>query len=439
MKDLPTADITGIGLGPFNLGLAALLEAHPGLSATFLERKSEFRWHEGLLLPGTTLQVPFLADLVSMADPTHRLSYLNYLHQHERLYQFYYYDNFQVPRREYDHYCRWASQQLPSCRFGEEVSDVRYDAGAEHFLVQTQSLSGFRRQYHSRHLAVGVGTAPWLPRWAQTGSPAPIMHSAEFGKRRAELAECRQVTVVGSGQSAAECVLALFSELTPERVAAGASIRWITRSPGFHPMEYSKLGQECFTPSYMEYFHSLPRERRRDIVATQGLLYKGISFSTIADIYDLIYERSIGGVEPGLTLLSNCEVERVDTVGGALRIAYRHRELGQASVLEADAIVAATGYSHAWPAWFERFKGEILATDEYGDCIVQEDFTARRCDDGAGRIFVQNAEIFQHGVGSPDLGVAAIRNATIVNRLLGRAHYRLPRRSSFQRYGMHEA
>ena len=177
---------------------------------------------------------------------------------------------------------------------------------------------------------------------------------------------------------------------------------------------------------------------RRDIVAGQGLLYKGISFSTIADIYDLMYERSIGGNDPGLTLLSNCEVESVEDLGGTLRIAYRHRELNQTSTFEADAIVAATGYGHVWPQWFERLKGSVLETDEHGDCIVEEDFTARRCDAGAGRIFVQNAEIFQHGVGSPDLGIAAIRNATIANQLLGQAQYRLPKRSSFQRYGMYE-
>lgn len=438
MKDAPIIDIAGVGVGPFNLGLAALLATHSEVSGIFLERKTEFRWHEGLLLPGTTLQVPFLADLVTMADPTHPLSYLNYLHQHDRLYQFYYYDNFQVPRREYDHYCRWASQQLAACHFGEEVCDVHYDADAGRFLIESQSVSGFKRHYYSQHLSVGIGTSPILPHWAQVKSSAPIMHSAEFGKRQAQLAQCQQVTVIGSGQSAAECVLALFNELTPERVAAGASIRWITRAPGFHPMEYSKLGQECFTPSYMEYFHSIPRERRRDIVAGQGLLYKGISFSTIGDLYDLIYERSIGGANPGLTLLSNCEVERVEANAGRLKVMYRHRELGQASSFEADALVAATGYGHAWPQWFERLKGSVLATDDHGDCIVEEDFTARRCDNGQGRIFVQNAEIFQHGVGSPDLGIAAIRNATIINQLLGRSHYRLPKRSAFQRYGMHE-
>lgn len=438
MKDALTVDIAGVGIGPFNLGLAALLAGHTGLSSLFLERKAAFRWHEGLLLPGTTLQVPFLADLVTMADPTHPLSYLNYLHQHDRLYQFYYYDNFLVPRLEYDHYCRWASQQLAACQFGEEVCDVRYEADGGRFRIDTQSLSGYQRHYYSRHLSIGVGTSPILPRWAQVSSTAPIIHAAQFAKRQAQLAECQQVTIVGSGQSAAECVLALFSQLTPERVAAGASIRWITRAAGFHPMEYSKLGQECFTPDYMAYFHSVPRERRRDIVASQGLLYKGISFSTIGAIFDLIYERSIGGANPGLTLLSNCEVERVEDCGGKLSVSYRHRELGRVGCFDSDALVTATGYAHAWPHWFEALKGSVLATDEHGDCIVREDFTAQRCDGGQGQVFVQNAEIFQHGVGSPDLGIAAIRNASIINQLLGCSHYRLPKRSAFQRYGMHD-
>lgn len=441
MMNIPTVDIAGVGIGPFNLGLAALLSAHSDLSAVFLDRKSEFRWHEGLLLPGTTLQVPFMADLVTMADPTHPLSYLNYLHQHDRLYQFYYYDNFQVPRREYDHYCRWASQQLPDCHFGEEVCEVSHDADRDRFLIETQSVSGLKRQYFSQNLSVGIGTVPALPQWARARTRAPIVHSAQFLTYQKQLAQCQRVIVVGSGQSAAECVLALLDDLTPERVEAGASIHWITRSAGFHPMEYSKLGQECFTPAYMEHFHSIARERRREIVARQGLLYKGISFSTIAAVYDQLYERSIGGRDPGLTLLSSCDVEAVESVGAgdAVRLVYRHRDLDQRAFLGADAIVAATGYSHAWPEWFEQMKNTLLEVDSEGDCIVDEHFVARRREAGAARIFVQNAEIFQHGVGSPDLGLGAIRNVVIANQLLGRAHYRLPKRSSFQRYGLHES
>ncbi len=43
-------DVLGVGLGPFNLGLAALLDGADSdleLDAIFLEREPEFAWHEG--------------------------------------------------------------------------------------------------------------------------------------------------------------------------------------------------------------------------------------------------------------------------------------------------------------------------------------------------------------------------------------------------------
>jgi lysine N6-hydroxylase len=435
---MTTLDLAGIGIGPFNLGLAALLCAHKDLSSVFFERKPAFRWHEGLILPGTTLQVPFMADLVTMADPTHPLSFLNYLATHDRLYKFYFYEHFMIPRQEYDDYCRWASQQLASCRFGEDVVDVAHDAATDDFVVESRSCAGSRQLYRSRNIAIGVGTVPFVPEWAKLKTAAPLMHSSEFGKRRHELAKRRRVTVVGSGQSAAECVLALFNELTPEMVAAGASIQWITRSPGFFPMEYSKLGLEYFTPDYMQHFHTIVPAKRREIVANQGLLYKGISVSTIAEIFDLLYERSVGGRNPGLSLFSNCAVETLETAGaaGSFRLGIGHIHLDQKAVVETDAIVAATGYRHAWPDWLNKLKSSVLETCDRGDLVVGQDFRARRRDGGKANVFVQNAETFHHGVGAPDLGLGAFRNAVIVNQLLGSEHYRVGAPASFQHFGL---
>src|ERR1700683_1834552 len=45
-----TYDLLGIGLGPFNLGLAALCYDIPQLSTAFIEQKDSFDWHPGLLL-----------------------------------------------------------------------------------------------------------------------------------------------------------------------------------------------------------------------------------------------------------------------------------------------------------------------------------------------------------------------------------------------------
>lgn len=109
-----TYDLVGVGIGPFNLSLAALAEPLPDVSALFLDEGPEFRWHPGMLIAGTTLQVPFLADLVTLVDPTSPYSFLAYLAAHERLYPFYFAERFHVPRKEYEHYCQWVAAALGS-------------------------------------------------------------------------------------------------------------------------------------------------------------------------------------------------------------------------------------------------------------------------------------------------------------------------------------
>lgn len=69
-------DLLCVGIGPFGLGLACLADPITELDVAFLDRAQGFDWHPGLLFDDATLQVPFLADLVTMADPTSRFSYL---------------------------------------------------------------------------------------------------------------------------------------------------------------------------------------------------------------------------------------------------------------------------------------------------------------------------------------------------------------------------
>lgn len=50
---------------------------------------------------------------------------------------------------------------------------------------------------------------------------------------------------------------------------------------------------------------------------------------------------------------------------------------------------------------------------------------------------MQNAELHTHGVGAPDLGLAAWRSATILNSLTGKEQYPLPTRTAFTTFGLH--
>ena len=150
-------DFVAIGLGPFNLGLACLTEPVEDLDGVFLEARDRFDWHPGMMLDDATLQVPFLADLVTMADPTSPYSYLNFLKESERIYSFYIRESFYPLRSEFNQYCRWAADRLSSVRFGQPVVRVEH-AGAS-YAVTTATGAVFR----GRRLVLGTGTSPVVP------------------------------------------------------------------------------------------------------------------------------------------------------------------------------------------------------------------------------------------------------------------------------------
>lgn len=177
-------DFVGIGLGPFNLGLACLTEPIAELDGLFLESKPDFEWHAGMFLDGAHLQTPFMSDLVTLADPTSPYSFLNYLKEKGRLYSFYIRENFYPLRVEYDDYCRWAAHQLTSVRFSTTVAEVTYDESDEVYAVRTTDGDVHR----ARRLVLGTGTSPTYrrpaPDSAATSCTTPAMCSTRRNSRR---------------------------------------------------------------------------------------------------------------------------------------------------------------------------------------------------------------------------------------------------------------
>ncbi|MGF1429457.1 lysine N(6)-hydroxylase/L-ornithine N(5)-oxygenase family protein [Kitasatospora sp. LaBMicrA B282] len=420
-------DLLGIGIGPFNLSLAALADREPGLRALFCDRRPQFSWHPGMLVDGARMQVPFLADLVSLVDPTNPWSFLNYLRAHDRLFPFYFAERFQLPRREYDHYCRWAAESLASCEFDTEVREVRWSDGA---FTATLRGTGGERRVRARNLVLGVGTEPARPVAfaALAGQPA-VFHSGQYLERRGSLAGARDITVVGSGQSGAE----VFLDLLRTREGDGTRLRWLTRTRALAPMEYSKLGLEHFTPDYTRYFHALPAPVRDRLVAEQWQLHKAASAETLAEIHDLLYERTIGRpigsvaaeITPGTEV-----VEALPGPCGGFELRCRHRDSGADRVLRTDAVVLATGYRAARPPALEPL-AELIDWDEQGRFRVDLDHRVATAPELTGGLYVQNAELHTHGVGTPDLGLGAHRAAVILNALTGRTVHRLPARTAW--------
>jgi lysine N6-hydroxylase len=411
-------DFVGIGLGPFNLGLACLTEPIAELDGVFLESKPTFEWHSGMFLEGAHLQTPFMSDLVTLADPTSPYSFLNYLKESGRLYAFYIRENFYPLRVEYDDYCRWAANKLTSVRFSTTVTEVTYEEGV--YVVRTGAGESFR----ARHLVLGTGTPPYIPE-ACAGLDGDFLHNSRYVHHRQELQRKESITLVGSGQSAAEIYYDLLSEIDVH----GYQLNWVTRSPRFFPLEYTKLTLEMTSPEYIDYFHALPEPTRYRLRSEHKGLFKGIDGDLINEIFDLLYQKNLAGPVP-TRLLTNSSLNTARYDDGAYTLGLRQQEQGKDYELRSQGLILATGYQYAEPEFLKPVR-DRLRYDTHGNFDVARNYAI----DTTGRgVFLQNAGVHTHSITSPDLGMGAYRNAYIIRELLGTEYYPVEKTIAFQEF-----
>lgn len=444
-------DFVAVGVGPFNLGLACLSQPVAELQGLFLDGKPGFDWHGGMLLEQAELQTPFLSDLVTLADPTSPFSFLNFLKQTGRIYPFYIRERFYPLRAEYNDYCRWAARQLKdTVRFGQRVEAVEYDPGQSLYLVRaTCRATGKQNLHRGRRLVLGTGTPPYTPPACRNllgrsghshNGHSRSLHSSRYLWAKEDLQRKDSVTVVGSGQSAAE----IFYDLLQEQDRYGYQLNWVTRSERFFPLEYTKLTLELTSPEYADHFHGLPDGTRRHLLDRQRNLYKGIDSELINAIYDLLYTKSRRG-SPDVRLLTSTEVTGARHRAGADRyqLDLRNTDQERGFTLSTQGLVLATGYQYRVPDFVEPI-ADRLAWQGPGRFAVRRDYRVDRQAHeagqheqhaGAGAVFVQNAELHTHGFVSPDLGMGAYRNSCILRAMLGREPYPVERSIAFQQFG----
>ncbi|WP_067822004.1 lysine N(6)-hydroxylase/L-ornithine N(5)-oxygenase family protein [Nocardia inohanensis] len=397
----------GIGVGPANLSLAALLHRHPGIPHLFLDRKAEFGWHEGQLVSGAELQVSPLKDLVTLHDPTNPWSFLNYLHDQGRIYHFLNARFDSVPRREYRNYLEWASRRNPRIVFGEEVLAVDFDTT---FTVHTS-----KRVLTADNIVAGVGTTPWVPYFARDQLGRNQFHVADFGERAASVGG-RRVVVIGGGQSGAEAVLDLLSRRGPE---LPRELVWVSRRRNFFPIDDSPFTNEFFMPCHADHFYGLEPATRAAFNREQNLASDGISERTARELYQRLYlHRFVERREEVIGLYPNRDVVDVTRVGEQLMVAVRHRdETDLLEHFETDLIVWATGYRPAALDFLAPLADRLER--DGAEYAVDADFAVRWDGPPDRNIFLQNAVRGQRGLADPNLSLNAWRSGRIIDRIRG--------------------
>ncbi|MBB6451501.1 lysine N6-hydroxylase [Geomicrobium halophilum] len=418
-------DVIGIGIGPFNLGLAALIEEGTDLNACFLEQEPTFEWHPGMLIDQTDLQVSFLADLVTFANPKSRYTFLNYLHEHGRLLSFYFFKKFNIPRREYNAYCQWVAHNLSNCKFGYQVTDVTYDKSRSCYVVESNGVETL----YARHITLGTGSVPFIPPPLEGKTNEDIIHSSDYLYHEKDLKSANTLTVVGSGQSAAE----IFYDLLKDQERYDYKLTWYTRSPGFFQLEESSLGQELFSPEYVDYFHSLPYERRQETLGELGGLRNGVQEKTLLKIYELLYHRSVDSKQSPAKIQAMTEVNDVRESEGRYILSCRQWQKEEAFEQPTDKVILSTGYQPHIPDWIEKMRDEFeWESDE--EFKVTRDYRLVFKDGRSNHLFSLTNLEHSHGTSATNLALSVKRNQHIVNLLTDEETYPVYRNNIFQQF-----
>ncbi|OQP19746.1 ornithine monooxygenase [Bacillus stratosphericus] len=421
-------DVIGIGIGPANLGLAALLEEYEDVTCCFFEQETEFAWHPGMLIKGTDLQVSFLADLVTMANPRSKYTFLNYLHESNRLHRFYTFEQFDIPRREFNEYLSWVAGELDSCQFGmkvEEVTDCE-----DGYLVKVRRLKdGVLSEYRAKHVVLGTGSKPMIPVDVPEAALPHVTHSSRYVDQQKELHEAETVAVIGSGQSAAEIFLDLL-----QHQKKGKQLSWFTRSSEFRELETAELGQELFTPKYVEYFHSLPYEERMNTLPRLAGLRNGIDASTLSRIYQELYHRSVSGEEPSVLIQPMTELEAIHMEDEQqVELHLKQWQLKKEKKITADHVVLATGYTPNIPEWFSAYE-PLIEWESDKHFKVTDDFRLVFKDKRSHHLFTFTNLDHSHGTAATNLKLSIYRNQKVIRTIRGDTKEQVKQETAFQQF-----
>jgi len=405
-------DLAGIGIGPSNLSLAALLDGVGSVNAGFYEARPAFDWHPGMMLPDVELQSSYLKDLVTPAMPTSPWSFIAYLVAHKRLYAFLNAHYDAVPRKEFAQYLAWVAGGLPGLNFNSAVREVRHER--DRFVLHFDGGST-----SARTLVVGTGTTPSTPGWARPFLGPNCFHNAEAKFRLPDL-KAKRVAVIGGGQSGGEVVEALLNS-KPNLT----EITWFSRRHNFEPINDTAFSNQVFSPEYVYAYLNLNDEQKLEALEASILTSDGLSLSTINAIYRRLYcLRYLDHRQIEARLSPSRDVIQVEASRDGYRLVARNRFDGSVEMVHADAIVLATGYQFRLPDAFDSLRGRI-SVDRHDRPVLHDDYCLAWDGPKQNRIFAQNAGRHSHGIADSQLSLMAWRSAHIINTLLGYPHFDL--------------
>lgn len=406
-------DLAGIGIGPFNLSLAGMMEK-TGLDYKFFDQKNEFLWHSEILFSDSDMQTSFLKDLATSVDPTSPYTFLNYLVETGLFHAFMNTGRSNVTRREFELYCQWACKRMGDhLVFSSPIKEI--DFIDDRFVVRSN-----KETYFAKNISIATGLTPRIPDCA-----LPFVGNTFFHVKGPQLKdlnlENKNVTIIGGGQTGIE----VFRNIIAGQWKRPKSIKLLTSRMGLQPLDESPFTNEFFTPNYVDEFFNIDFSTKIDIVSAQKLSSDGNTPHYLEHLYNELYQlKYVHGDDLDFEILASRCLSKVEQRGEGYNLIIENQFTSKNEEIESDIVILCTGFDVAVPAAVEPLRNRIIF-DHDARFIVTKDFTIKWDGPKENKIFALNFSRHNHGISEPQTSLMAWRSAVVTNSLMNKSFYNI--------------
>lgn len=414
-------DLLGIGTGPFNLSLLAMLKKTP-LNYLFKEKKAEINWHSEIVFNDSLMQTSCFKDLTTSVDPTSNYTFFNYLVSEGLFYSFMNTGRTVVYRREYEMYLQWAAKKLAA---NIELESEVYHVKAQKDYFEVHSRNSLNKNNPrvdlAKNLCIGTGPVARIPNFAKDKISSTLFH-AKSHFLTGNILENKNVVIIGGGQTGLE----IFRNALHHQWGKFQSIKLLSSRPNLQPLDESPFTNEYFTPSYVNCFYKLDQADKDHYTNSQKLASDGNTPKYLEYLYNDLYQmKYIQQDERIIELMPNRKVNHIQNEADHYQLNYFNQFTKKDETLKADIIILCTGFETKAPQFFEELIDQFQI-DDSGRMMVNKDFSLQeKSSKNFGKIYVQNFSRHGHGISEPQTSLMPWRSATIINSLLGHDFYQI--------------